>query len=112
VKREKERKIKVTESVTEVKIDKRSRELVKILELKESNNNSEYKIKDKILRKNFQGTVERLIKKIKQQRDMILQAYGPLVLNSKRGEAPIFNIMNKERNSNFKDMLRLSSKVP
>ena len=43
---------------------------------------------------------------------MILQAYGPLVLNSKRDEPPIFSIMNKEKNSAFNTMLQLRNKVP
>jgi hypothetical protein len=46
--------------------------LIKILELKEQNNKSEYGMKEKMLRKNFAGTVERLIAKIKQQRDLLL----------------------------------------
>ncbi len=57
--------------------------MIKILELKEGNNIAETNMKETVLRKNFQGTVERLIAKIKMQRDMILQAYGPLVLSSK-----------------------------
>lgn len=81
--KEKERQIRATENKTEDRIDKRTKELIKILELKEQNNKSEYGMKEKMLRKNFAGTVERLIAKVKQQRDLLLQAYGPLVLNSK-----------------------------
>jgi hypothetical protein len=72
IRKQKEREIKVTQNKTEDKIDKRTRELIKILELKEQNNRSEYGMKEKMLRKNFAGTVERLIAKIKQQRDLLL----------------------------------------
>ena len=43
----------------------RTKELIKILELKEKNNKTEYGMKEKMLRRNFAGTVERLIAKIK-----------------------------------------------
>jgi hypothetical protein len=95
----------VTEDKTEDRIDKRTQEMIKIIELKDSNNKSEYGMKEKMLRKNFQGTVERLIAKIKMQRDLLLQAYGPLVLNSKRDEPPIFNIMDKDKKDQFMDLL-------
>jgi len=62
----------VTEDKTEDRIDKRTQEMIKIIELKDSNNKSEYGMKEKMLRKNFQGTVERLIAKIKMQRDLLL----------------------------------------
>jgi hypothetical protein len=61
----------------------------------------EYGVKEKVLRDNFSGTVERLIAKIRMQRDMILQSYGPLILNSKKDEPPVFNIYNKENKSRF-----------
>ncbi len=69
-------------------------------------------MKEKMLRKNFAGTVERLIAKIKNQRDLLLQAYGPLVLNSKRNEPPIFSIHSKDRKDEFMEMLHTRSKVP
>ena len=69
-------------------------------------------MKEKMLRKNFAGTVERLIAKIKEQRDLLLQAYGPLVLNSKQNEPPIFNIHNKDRKDEFIEMLHIREKVP
>ena len=62
----------MTEDKTEDRIDKRTQEMIKIIELKDSNNKSEYGMKEKMLRKNFQGTVERLIAKIKMQRDLLL----------------------------------------
>ena len=86
--------------------------MIKIIELKERNSKSEYGMKEKMLRKNFQGTVERLITKIKMQRDLLLQSYGPLVLSSKADEPPIFNIMDKDKKDQFIDMLQARSKVP
>lgn len=62
----------MTEDKTEDRIDKRTQEMIKIIELKDRNNKSEYGMKEKMLRKNFQGTVERLIAKIKMQRDLLL----------------------------------------
>jgi hypothetical protein len=69
-------------------------------------------MKEKMLQKNFSGTVERLIAKIKMQRDLLLQSYGPLVLSSKKDEPPIFNILDKDKKDQFLDMLRARSKVP
>jgi hypothetical protein len=39
--------------------------MIKILELKEENSIAETNMKETVLRKNFRGTVERLITKIK-----------------------------------------------
>lgn len=72
LRRDKERKIRVTEDVTENKLDKRTEDLIKILDLKEANNRSDFTIKEKVLRDNFSGTIEKLIGKIRLQRDMIL----------------------------------------
>lgn len=77
--------------------------MIKILELKEENSKAEANMKETVLRKNFKGTVDRLVTKIKMQRDMILQAYGPLVLNNKKEEPPIFRIHSKDSNSKFLD---------
>lgn len=51
--------------MTEDKLDKRTRELVKILELKEENNKAEFERKERILKSNFGQTVNKLIRKVK-----------------------------------------------
>jgi hypothetical protein len=86
--------------------------MIKILELKEENSIAETNMKETVLRKNFQGTVERLITKIKMQRDMILQAYGPLVLSSTEEEPPIFSIQNKDSKDKFLSQLQQRRNVP
>lgn len=99
--REKTRKGKVkeirhTEKVTEVKIDNRTRELKKILDLKDANNLADFKRKERVLQSKFQEAIHKLIRKVRVQRDMLMQAYGPLVLQSKKDELPIFSIHNKD----------------
>lgn len=112
IKQGKEREIRTTEHKTEDKIDQRTAEMIKILELKEENSIAETNMKETVLRKNFRGTVERLITKIKMQRDMILQAYGPLVLSSKQEEPPIFSIQNKDSKDKFLSQLQQRRNVP
>ena len=84
MKKSKVKDINKTESVTEDKLDKRSRELIKILEMKEANSQADFEKKEKILRSNFSETIKKLITNVRLQRDMILHAYGPLVLFSKK----------------------------
>lgn len=69
-------------------------------------------MKETVLRKNFSGTVEKLIAKINIQRDMIQQAYGPLVLNNKEEEPPIFSIHNKDSKNRFMEQLQKRKNVP
>lgn len=85
-----------TENVTEDKIGKRARELVDLLKIKDSNNREDFERKEKVLRDNYSDALMKLIQKVKYQRDMITEAYGPLVLFSKRREQPIFTIHNDE----------------
>ena len=43
---------------------------------------------------------------------MIIQAYGPLVLFSKKEDPPIFNIHNIDNNEKFNSLLRHRETVP
>ena len=57
--------INQTEIVTEDKIDKRTLELIKILDQKDANNRAEFERKEKALRKQFGETIVKLIRKVK-----------------------------------------------
>ena len=52
-------------------------------------------MKKEVLQTSFRASVDSLIKRIKKQKDIITSSYGPIVLNSKKIERPIFDI-NKE----------------
>lgn len=53
IKKGKRKEIKTTEEVTEHKIEQRSRDIEKILELKDANSKADFERKEKVLRKNF-----------------------------------------------------------
>jgi hypothetical protein len=59
--------------------------------------------------------VESLIKRIRKQKEIITSSYGPLVLNPKRIEKPIFDInpeLDPEGHRQMKEMVALQDKVP
>jgi len=101
-----------TENVTEDKIGKRANELVDLLKIKDRNNKEDFERKEKVLRNNYSEALMKLIQKVKAQRDMITEAYGPLVLFNKRKEQPIFTIHNDESSDQFERMLHKREKVP
>lgn len=74
---------------------KREKEIEKIIKNKQERSEKEFKMKEEVLRTSFRASVESLIKRIKKQKDIITSSYGPIVLNSKKIERPIFDI-NKE----------------
>lgn len=66
-----------------------------MIEKKSERSQNEYLMKKEVLKNNFQTSVDSLIRRIKGQREVVTSSYGPLVLNSKKSERPIFEI-NKE----------------
>ena len=49
-------------------------------------------MKKEVLSANFKTSVDTLIAKVKDQKEIITSSYGPIVLNQKKGEEPIFDI--------------------
>lgn len=49
-------------------------------------------MKKDVLQSSFKASVNSLIVRVKKQKDIITSSYGPIVLNSKKIEKPIFDI--------------------
>ena len=49
-------------------------------------------MKQEVLQSNFKSSVNTLIAKVKDQKEIITSSYGPIVLSQKQGEEPIFDI--------------------
>ena len=49
-------------------------------------------MKQEVLKDSFKASVDSLIKRVRKQKEIITSSYGPIVLNSKRVEKPIFEI--------------------
>ena len=71
---------------------KREKEIEKIIRNKQDRSEKEFKMKKEVLQTSFRASVDSLIKRIKKQKDIITSSYGPIVLNSKKIEKPIFDI--------------------
>ena len=52
-------------------------------------------MKQEVLKDSFRASVDSLIKRVRKQKEIITSSYGPIVLNSKKVEKPIYEI-NKE----------------
>lgn len=52
-------------------------------------------MKKEVLTHSFKASVDSLIKRVQKQKEIITASYGPIILNSKKVEKPIFDI-NKE----------------
>ena len=52
-------------------------------------------MKKEVLNDSFKASVDSLVKRVHKQKEIITSSYGPVVLNSKKVEKPIFEI-NKE----------------
>ena len=96
--KKKSKDIKSSQKVTNVRLDKRTLEVEKILEQKDLNNKTDFTMKEKVLRSNFYQSIGSLIKSIKLQRALVQQAYGPIVLQAKRSEKPLFSITESDSN--------------
>eukprot|EP00347_Sterkiella_histriomuscorum_P004362 403360744 len=115
LKNRKEEEIVKTQDITTQKLDKRTLDMMKILEQKDANNLKLFNKKEKLLRRGFSQTVKVLIKNVKIQRDLILQAYGPLVQQTKKNEPPIFHLnsnIDEKAANRFSHLLLARTKIP
>ena len=79
-------------SRTEKDLGVRMRSMFKMIERKQERSQQEFSMKAEVLNNNFHNSVDSLIKNIKKSRQIITSSYGPVVLNSKRHDKPIFSI--------------------
>ena len=49
-------------------------------------------VKKTVLGSEFKDSVDRLIESIKRQKDIIIKSYGPLMLQHKKSEPPLYQI--------------------
>ena len=65
IKRRKDHELQRTQKVTNEKLDKRTRDIMKILEKKNQVSKKDYRVKEKILRKGFGEVVKVLIRNVR-----------------------------------------------
>jgi len=63
-----------------------------LIEQKQQRSKEEFDMKRDVLKNSFKASVESLIKRVRKQKELITSSYGPVVLNSKKIEKPIFDI--------------------
>ena len=93
-----QQKIQKVNKIKNATIDDLSRNenmIRKKIEYKEEKAKKEFDQKMTILKSNFNQNIGKLVDNIETQREIISTGYGPLVLDSKKEEKPIFEI-NKE----------------
>ena len=49
-------------------------------------------MKKDVLTNSFKASVDSLIARVRKQKELITASYGPIILNSKKNEKPIFDI--------------------
>ncbi len=49
-------------------------------------------VKKTVLESSFGDTLTRLVESIKRQKDIIIKAYGPLKLQNKRQDPPLYQV--------------------
>ena len=73
----------------------RKGDLEKLIKGKQERSKAEFEMKKEDLTNSFKASVDSLIKRVLKQKDIITASYGPIILNSKKNEKPVFDI-NKE----------------
>ena len=63
-----------------------------MIDKKQEKSKMDFEMKNEVLSNNFRNSVTSLIEKVKDQKEIITSSYGPIVLNSKENEEPIFDI--------------------
>lgn len=94
---------------------KRERFIRKKLAFKEERELKDFEAKMGILKANFNQNISKLVKNINFQRDTISQSYGPLVLQPKQAEKPIFVInpeIDADGHKKQKFLLKRQNEVP
>ena len=72
-------------------------------------------MKQEVLKDSFKASVDSLIKRVRKQKEIITSSYGPIVLNSKRVEKPIFEInpeLDPDGHKFMKTMIQIQEKLP
>ena len=77
---------------TSVELAAREKEIERLIKTKQDRSEKEFNMKKEVLQTSFRASVDSLIKRVKKQKDIITSSYGPIVLNSKKIEKPIFDI--------------------
>lgn len=83
------------ESQTKKDLSNRKSFLSSLILDKQKRSKAEFEMKKEVLTKSFKASVDSLISRVKKQKDLITASYGPIILNSKKNELPLFDI-NKE----------------
>jgi hypothetical protein len=102
--------IDTKEKQTKVDLKKRHDFLNKLILEKQKRSKEEFEMKKEVLTTSFKASVDSLINRVKKQKELITASYGPIILNSKRNEKPIFDI-NKELDPVGHDKLRMLNKM-
>lgn len=67
-------------------------------------------MKKEVLKDSFKASVDSLVKRVRKQKEIITSSYGPIVLNSKRVEKPIFEVneeLDPEGHTFMKTMIKI-----
>ena len=68
-----------------------------------------------VAKDSFKASVDSLIKRVRKQKEIITSSYGPIVLNSKKHEKPIFEInpeLDPDGSSFMKQMINIQDQLP
>lgn len=90
--RAKAKQVEEVRKLTYKELSKNEKKILKKVEYKEEKSLKEFDHKMGVLKESFNDNIARLLKNIGVQRDTIAQSYGPLTLDDKRNEKPIFEI--------------------
>ena len=96
-------------------LDKREIELEDLIKRKQERSKKEFQMKQEVLKDSFKASVDSLIKRVRKQKEIITSSYGPIVLNSKRVEKPIFEInpeLDPDGHKFMKTMIQIQEKLP
>lgn len=72
-------------------------------------------MKKEVLKDSFKASVDSLVKRVRKQKEIITSSYGPIVLNDKQEEKPIFEInpeLDPEGHHFMKSMIKIQDKLP
>lgn len=95
---------------THKRLDKREVEIRDLINRKQERSKKEFEMKRDVLQSSFKASVDSLVKRVRKQKDLITSSYGPIVLNSKKVEKPIFDI-NPELDPEGHALMRSLTKV-
>ena len=73
-------------------LDKREDDLEDLIKRKQERSKKEFEMKQEVLQDSFKASVDSLNKRVRKQKEIITSSYGPIVLDAKKHEKPIFEI--------------------